>query len=223
MNEQELKEYQEKVAGYDAKYAAVNAGLPEAGGICYCTMYSRMGVAVNITGRGVNPVRAAEALIEAIALLSPVYHLTPDKQLPQAAAPKPPADVKIAVEAGNKVLAQELQAGYEAVPPATADNPYQIVDIDEIHIEPKADGMVSVEFWKIGRKYCEEYLKWKPESVLGLLKHVMTVKLNDDGTIKPAIEACKCRVYYLLGKEKTGPNAKPGSRWHNVAHVRPIT
>ena len=139
-----------------------------------------------------------------------------------AAAPQPDPAARIAMEAGNKVMAQEIQAQAEAVPPAPNGAQWQTVDVNEIRIEPKADGMVSVEFWQTGRKYAEEYVKWKPENIIGLLKHVMTVPANDDGSIKPAVLSCKCRVYFTLGKEKTGPNAKPGSRWHDVAHVRPL-
>jgi hypothetical protein len=139
-----------------------------------------------------------------------------------APAPQPDVAAKIALEAGNKVMAQELQAQSEAVPPAPNGQQWNTTDVNEIRIEPKSDGMVSVEFWQTGRKYAEEYVKWKPENILGLLKHVMTVPVNDDGTIKPAVVSCKCRVFYSLGKEKTGPNAKPGSRWHDVAHVRAI-
>jgi len=139
-----------------------------------------------------------------------------------AAAPQPDPAAKIALEAGNKQMAQELQVQAEAVPPAQNGQSWQTVDVNEIRIEPKADGLVSVEFWQTGRKYAEEYVKWKPENIKGLLKYVMTIPTNDDGTIKPAILSCPSRVYFTLGKEKTGPNAKPGSRWHDVAHVRPL-
>lgn len=141
---------------------------------------------------------------------------------PEAPAPKPDKPAMIALEAGNKDLAAELQTQASAVPPAPGGQEWQTIDVSEIRIEPKSDGLVSVEFWNPGRKYAEEYVKWKPENILALLKHVMTVPTNDDGSIKPAILSCKCRVYFSLGKEKTGPNAKPGSRWHDVAHVRPL-
>ena len=142
------------------------------------------------------------------------------RNLTPAPAPQPDPAAKIALEAGNKAMAQELQASYEAVPPAANGQPWQTVDVNEVRIEPKADGLVSVEFWNPGRQYAEEYVKWKPENVKGLLKHIMTVPTNDDGTLKPGKHSVNCRVYYSLGKEKTGPNAKPGSRWHDVAHVR---
>lgn len=141
---------------------------------------------------------------------------------PAAPAPAPDKPAQIAMQEGNPQMAAQLQAQADAVPPAPNGQAWQTVDINEIRIEPKSDGMVSVEFWNPGRKYAEEYVKWKPENVLGLLKHVMTVPTNDDGSIKPSILSCKCRVYFTLGKEKTGPNAKPGSRWHDVAHVRPL-
>lgn len=139
-----------------------------------------------------------------------------------AAAPQPDPAAKAALEAGNKQLAAELQTQGEAVPAAPNGQAWNTVDVNEVRIEPKADGFVSVEFWQTGRKYAEEYVKWKPENVKALLRHIMTVPVSDDGTIKPAILSCPCRVYFTLGKEKTGPNAKPGSRWHDVAHVRPL-
>lgn len=140
--------------------------------------------------------------------------------LAPATAPQPDPAARVALEAGNKAMAAELQAQGEAVPASQNGQAWQTVDVNEIRIEPKADGLVSVEFWQTGRKYAEEYVKWKPENVKGLLKHVMTVPVNDDGSLKPAVVGCHCRVYFTLGKEKTGPNAKPGSRWHDVAHVR---
>ena len=147
----------------------------------------------------------------------------PINNRPQPApAPFPDKAAAIAMEAGNKELAQQLQESAADVPAAPDGKEWNTTDADEVHIEPKSDGMVSVEFWRTGRKYAEEYLKWKPDSVKGLLKHIMTVPVNDDGSIKPAKLSCKCRVLYTLGKEKTGPNAKPGSRWHDVAHVRPL-
>ena len=141
---------------------------------------------------------------------------------PQAIAPQPDPAAKIAMEAGNKVMAQELQIQAEAVPPAPNGGQWNIVDVTEVRIEPKADGLVSVEFWNPGRQYAEEYVKWQPDRIKALLKHVMTVPVNDDGSVKPAKLSCRCRVFFSLGKEKTGPNAKPGSRWHDVAHVRPL-
>jgi hypothetical protein len=141
---------------------------------------------------------------------------------PAASAPLPDPAARVAQQAGNNQMAQELQAQAEAVPPAPNGAAWNTVDVNEVRIEPKADGLVTVEFWNPGRQYAEEYVKWTPDNVLGLLKHVMTVPVNDDGTIRPAKLSCKCRVYYSLGKEKTGPKAKPGSRWHDVAHVRPL-
>jgi len=165
---------------------------------------------------GIQAVNKAKDEIKAIGGIAPA-----NKQLPQAPAPKPDPAAKIAMDAGNKVLAAEIQAQGEAVPPSSNGQEWNTVEVNEIRIEPKADGMVSVEFWN-GRTYAEEYVKWKPENVFGLLKHIMAVPTNDDGSIKAAKLLCNCRVYYTLGKEKTGPKAKPGSRWHDVAHVRPL-
>jgi hypothetical protein len=214
MNEQEQKEYQEKVAGYDAKYAAVNAGLPEAGGIAYCTVYSRMGVAVNITGRGVNPVRAAEALIEAIALLSPVYHLTPDKHVPQAAAPTPPADVKIVAQE-NKPLAANLQADFDKVPDPPAGKVWQVLTVALVKVIPQPEGRVNIEFYEAGHKWADAKVQnWKMDSAVGLMKHVTSEPMDKPGEYK-----LDCALYYVDGKEK--PN-KPGTFYRDVMHVRPI-
>jgi hypothetical protein len=78
-----------------------------------------------------------------------------------------------------------------------------------------------VEFWNPDRKYAEERVKWKSAAILGLLKHVMTVPVNDDGTPKPSTLTCPCRVYYTLGKEYTKKDGST-SNYHDVAHLRMI-
>lgn len=186
-------------------------------------VYSVHGIPIDVKSSGSNTVAAIDDLYTGVAHGIEKYGWQLEApKAPQAPAPNPDPAARIALEAGNKNMAQEMQAEYETVPPAPNGTQWETVDITEIHIEPKADGMVSVEFWQTGRKYAEEYVKWKPENIKGLLKHIMTVPTNDDGSIKPSVLACKCRVYYTLGKEKTGPNAKPGSRWHDVAHVRSL-
>lgn len=141
---------------------------------------------------------------------------------PPTAPPPAPSAASEAVKDGTPEVKAAVKAVVEGVGDPPAGKEWQTTDVQEIHIEPKADGMVLVEFWIPGRKWAEEYVKWQPAHVLGLLKHVMTVPVNNDGSIKTAKVTCPCRVYYTLGKEKTGPNAKPGSRWHDVAHVRLI-
>lgn len=129
-------------------------------------------------------------------------------------APPPVANkaAQIMEEAGNHQAAAEQRQVDSAVPPSTTGKPYQTVDVSEVVITPQADGTVEVGFWNPGRKFAEERLKWKTDRVAGLLKHVTSADVT-----KAQKLALPCRVYFVLGKEKTN-----GGNWHDIEHVRPI-
>lgn len=217
MNEEELKQYSEKVEEYSKKYANNNKGLPEAGGVAYCTLYSSKGVALNITARGVNPVRAAESLIECIGIISPVYKLSPDRQLPPATPPTPPADVKIVMEAGNKEMAKDLQKNYDDVGAPPAGKEWITFLANVVKVLPQPDNKVTLEFYAEGKKFPGVKVnKWKVESANGLMKHVTA-----DDMSKAAEYKLDCIVYYTEGAEGKTADGKV-FHWKDVSHVRPL-
>ena len=217
MTEEKVPTYEETAAGYDAKYAALNAGLPEAGGIAYCTMYSKTGIAVNITGRGVNPLRAIEGLIEAIVIAEKRWQLTADKNLPAASAPAVPAPVKIAQEEGNAALAAEMQATITAIPEPPAGKAWITFDADIVQVLPQPDNKVSLQFFAAGKQYPGVKVnKWQTDSVQGLMKYVTAEDMS-----KAAEYRLRCRVYYTEGKEGKTQDGKT-FHYKDVAHVRPL-
>lgn len=78
---------------------------------------------------------------------------------------------KIALEAGNKAMAKELQANYEEVPPTQNGQQWQTYKADIVKVLPQPDDRVTIEFWGTGRKYADlKVVKWKLESANGLAK-----------------------------------------------------
>ena len=186
-------------------------------------LFSKTGAPIDVKSSGTNTKAAIDDLYSGIAYGIEHYGWQPEApKAPPAPAPKPDAAAQIAREAGNQELASNLEAQGVEVPPPPAGKTWQTVDVSEIRVIPQPDGVTTlVEFWNPNRKYAEERVKWKSFSIIGLLKHVMTVLTNDDGTPKAATFTVPCRVYYTLGKEYTKKD-QTIANYHDVACVRPL-
>ena len=190
---------------------------PEAG-VSVNVAFSATTAGITITGGQLTlraPDQADAGLV--LAMLKGIIEERGWKFAPAPAQAPPPAPNRAAAVArseGNEPMARGIEQAAAAVPAPPAGKEWQMVDTQEIHITPQVDGLVKVEFWNPGRKWAEEYAKWKPDAVAGLLKHVTDADVN-----KAQKLACACRVYFLLGKEK---NNKPGEYWHDIYHVRPL-
>jgi len=186
-------------------------------------LFSKTGAPIDVKSSGTNTKAAIDDLYSGITYGIEHYGWQPEApKAPPAPAPKPDAAAQIAREEGNLELASKLEARGAEVPPPPAGKTWQTVDVSEIRVIPQPDGVTTlVEFWNPNRKYAEERVKWKSFSIIGLLKHVMTVLTNDDGTPKAATFTVPCRVYYTLGKEYTKKD-QTIANYHDVAHVRPL-
>lgn len=88
MSDETIKE---KVEAFRARYATINAGLPEAGGIAFCTVYSG-GLPLNVTARANNPYDALASLQIALKLAQEGLGITLEKaQQSHAPAQEAPA------------------------------------------------------------------------------------------------------------------------------------
>ena len=184
-------------------------------------LFSAHGIAIDLKASGTTLSAALDDLYTGIQHGIEKYQMQVEApKAPAAPAPKPDPAAKIAAEEGNLELVSKLEAQEAEVPPPPAGKTWQTVDVSEIRVIPQPDGVTTlVEFWNPNRKYAEEHVKWKSLSIIGLLKHVMTVPTNDDGTPKAAAFTVPCRVYYTLGKEYTKKDQTIGN-YHDVAHVR---
>ena len=186
-------------------------------------LFSAHGIAIDLKASGTTLSAALDDLYTGIQHGIEKYQMQAEApKAPPAPAPKPDAAAQIAREEGNLELASRLEAQRAEVPPPPTGKTWQTVDVSEIRVIPQPDGVTTlVEFWNPNRKYAEERVKWKSLSIIGLLKHVMTVPTNDDGTPKAAAFTAPCRVYYTLGKEYTKKD-QTIANYHDVAHVRPL-
>ena len=214
--EQIHEEYVAAKLAYNDKWLGGFANQPEAGGVAYCTVYSSKGVAVNLTSRGVTPVDAAESLIDAITILSPRYKLSPEKSLPQAAAP-------VQNPSAKSIMQETAGSGGSVV--ATGEPVYEDVEFDGasvfnadiVKVLPQPDNKVTIEFWGAGRKYAELFAnKWKLDAAQGLMNRVTSEPMS-----KAAEYRLPCRVYYKLGKEYTNKKGEK-SHYKDVVAVRPM-
>ena len=182
-------------------------------------LFSKTGAPIDVKSSGTNTKAAIDDLYSGITYGIEHYGWQPEApKAPPAPAPKPDAAAEIAREEGNLELASMLAE----IPSPPAGKTWQMVDVQEVRVIPQPDGVTTlVEFWNPNRKYAEERVKWKSHSIIGLLKYVMTVPTNDDGTPKAAAFTAPCRVYYSLGKEYVKKD-QTLANYHDVAHVRPL-
>lgn len=134
------------------------------------------------------------------------------KPVGQQPAPPPTGDpaAKIAREAGNTTLANELEAAVQDVPESDYD---EYLDFARLVIWPQPDDRVNLEFYVPGHKYADVKVnKWKTAQASGLLKHLMTADVT-----KPGDFNVSGRVFWKQGKEY-----QPGKFYKDVTHVRPI-
>jgi hypothetical protein len=215
------KDLVDKIDGFRKRYKELNGTIPEAGGIAFATLYYD-GLPINLTARAVNPYDAISGLALAIKLAGEALGIKTEKpQPPQAPAPKPDVAAEIVREA-DPFGADEMEAKLAAIPEPPEGKAWQTIDVQQIKVIPQPDGITTLaEFWNPDRQYAEERVKWKSAAVLGLLKHVMTVPVNDDGTPKASTLTCPSRVYFTLGKEYTKKSGEKAN-YHDVGAVRPL-
>ena len=194
--------------------------LPEAGGIAFLTIYSKTGVPINLTSRAFNPKDALKELMDAVIWAMGEYEMTVEKPMPpSASAPLPAKDVAIALEEGNKALAQQLAVSAAELPPSRkgADVPYQTADVDIVEVLPQPDGKTTLRFYGANDKYPRVSInKWKVEAANGLMKHV-----TSEDRSKAAKYSIKCRVFFTDGASYTSTNGEL-RHYKDVEHVRPI-
>ena len=195
------------------------APLPEAGGIAFMTLYTPHGAPINLTARSHTCQGALQELLNTVKWAMDEYKMTTTRSetLPSAQSPAIPADQKIALEEGNKALAQELHQAASDVPAAPAGKQWLVVDADIVKILPQPDGKVTLEFWGDGKQFPTiKVNKWKQDDAAGLMKHVMSNSMATAAEVR-----CPCKVYYLEGKQGgTTSDGKPWF-WKNISHVRP--
>ncbi len=207
-----------KIEDYHAKFQARNKDIPEAGGIAYCTLYAPSGMAVNVTGRGIDPFAAMSGLIGAVRLAQEAFSLSPVRtDTTPAPAPKPDPAAKIAQEAGNQELASELVYEDLEVGPAPSGQEWITADCNRVVVVPQPDEKVTLEFYCGNDKYPKVKVnKWPWEGAVGLMRHVTSHDMSTAANL-----ALNCKVYWTLGKEGTTAEGKT-FRWKNVGHVRPL-
>lgn len=194
--------------------------LPEAGGIAFTTIYTKTGLPINVTARAHDPKGAIKELVESIIWAMGEYEMSTDRPMPpQAPAPLPDKAAAIALEAGNKELAKQLQDSAVDLPPSRkgADVSYQTVDVDIVEVLPQPDNKVTLKFYGASDKYPRVSVnKWKVESANGLMKHVTSEDMS-----KAAKYSLKCRVYFTDGSAYTTTEGET-RHYKDVEHVRPI-
>lgn len=164
---------------------------------------------------GLQAVNKAKDEIKAIGGIAPA-----NRNITQAPAPQPDPAAKIALEAGNKQMATELQAQAVEVPPAPAGTQWNVYRAAFVKILPQPDDKVTVEFYGKDRKtphndYPELKInKWEISNAQGLMRHVTSADVQ-----KPAEFALDCSVYWLDGKEYTSTGGEK-RHYKNVHHVR---
>lgn len=216
MNEEERKKMLEDIDEYRSQILATQAGLPEAGGICFCTVFMN-GIPLNVTARAATPFDAINSLHMSLKLAKRAFGLELEKPLPpQAPAPKPDPAAEV-VRNDNPALAKQFEADVLEVPDPPKGKTWEIFEADRLVILPQPDEKVTLEFYAGTDKYPKVKVnKWPWEGAQGLLRHVTSADVS-----KPAILSCKCKVYWTEGKQFTMDNGKTG-HYKDVAHIRPM-
>ena len=191
--QERVKEYQERV---NEKVATV----PEAGAICYSTVYVD-GLPINLTQRANNVYDAYVAFKMGVDLLGEVFGVTLERDLPKAAPPKP------ATVAGHPVDEAFPEPVYEDVeiPEGTESS-----EVTSINILPQPDNKVTIEFVKEGLKWpVAKINKWPIDRVQEFLAEVTSQDVTKAAEVK-----VNCTVYWKQGKEFA-----PGKHYKDILKV----
>jgi hypothetical protein len=138
-------------------------------------------------------------------------------KLPSASAPAVSAPVRIAMEEGNKPLAQATANAELDVPAPPAGKEWIVFAASIVKVLPQPDNKVTLEFYAEGQKYPGVKVnKWKVENANGLMKHVTSEDMG-----KAAEYKLQCQVYYTEGAEGKTADGKV-FHWKDVSHVRPF-
>lgn len=190
----------DKIEEYREKNSAASAGMTEAPGIAFCTIYMD-GLPVNLTARSMTPYDAIASLKISINLAEEFLGVTRSKDIPQAQPPQPTHPVDD--EFPKEPVYEDLD-GMEGLESSA---------VTSINILPQPDGKVSLEFLKEGLTWpvCKVN-KWKIENAMNLLESVTSQDLT-----KPAEVKVACKVYWTQGKETS---AGSGKYYKDVKFVR---
>ena len=189
------KTVQERVDEYRAKVNEKLDGLPEAGAIVYSTIYAG-NFPINLTQRANNVYDAYVAFKMGVDLLGEVFGVTLEKDIPQAAPPKPhPVDVEFPEPVYEDV---EVPEGIESS------------EVTLINILPQPDNKVTIEFIKEGLKWpVAKINKWPVDRVQEFLSDV-----TSEDVTKPAEVKVNCIVFWKQGKEFA-----PGKHYKDILKV----
>ena len=204
--QERVKEYQERV---NEKVATV----PEAGAICYSTVYVD-GLPINLTQRANNVYDAYVAFKMGVDLLGEVFGVTLERDLPQAAPPIM-QQMKPETAAALKTVMSKKDPVDEAFPEPV----YEDVEIPEgtessevtsINILPQPDNKVTIEFVKEGLKWpVAKINKWPVDRVQEFLAEVTSQDVTKAAEVK-----VNCTVYWKQGKEFA-----PGKHYKDILKV----
>ena len=190
------KDIQERVDEYRAKVNEKLEGLPEAGAIVYSTIYAG-NFPINLTQRANNVYDAYVAFKMGVDLLGEVFGITLEKDIPQAAPPKP-------TPVSDKFEQDFPEQTYEDIDGVESS------EVTSINILPQPDDKVTIEFMKDGLKYpVAKINKWPNDRVQGFLAKVTTQDVT-----KPAEVKVGCKVYWKQGKEFA-----PGKHYKDILKV----
>ena len=96
--------------GYRAHVASLTAGLPEAGGIAFCTVYLK-GMPINVTARGTNPYDAIASLITGIRLSQEAMGIALERVVPSAPKQSEVDEAFPPINTGEATVSWRMKSG----------------------------------------------------------------------------------------------------------------
>ena len=207
---------EERVADYRERNTASAAGITEAPGIAFCTVYMD-GLPVNLTARSMTPYDALASLKVSIILAEDFLGVTRTKDIPQAAPPIM-QQMKPETAAAFKTVMSKKDPVDEAFPEPVYEDvkgETEVTHANSIKILPHPDDRVNLEFYEDGKKWpVIKVTKWKTKQVQELLE-----KVTSEDVSKPAEVKVDCAVLWTQGSEYNY-NGKTGF-YKDVCGVEP--
>lgn len=189
----------ERVDDYRERSIASSAGMSEAPGIAFCTIYMD-GLPINLTARSMTPYDAIASLKISIKMAEEFLGVTRERDLPKAAAPvkKDPVDEAFPKEP----VYEDFRDG-------------EVTFATSIKILPQPNDKVTLEFYEEGKQYpVIKVNKWKIENAQELI-----AKVTSQDVSKAAEVQVNCNVFWTQGNE-WNINGKTG-HYKNVSDVQP--
>lgn len=186
----------ERVDEYRERNTATTAGMSEAPGIAFCTVFMD-GIPVNLTARSMTPYDALASLKISINLAQEFLGVTRSKDIPQAAPPK------------KTPVTDEFDSAFPEPTYEDVDG-VESSEVNSIKILPQPEERVTIEFMKDGMKYpVAKINKWPLDRAQGFLAKVTTQDVS-----KPAEVKVDCTIYWKQGKEFA-----PGKHYKDILKV----